>query len=38
MDRNGYEFIMIVKGRKQLVRQIIADHKGEFEENWGNHI
>ena len=38
MDRNGYEFIMMVKGRKSLVRQIIDKNRKTFEDKWENHI
>ena len=38
MDRNGYEFIMMVKGRKSLVRQIIDKNRRTFEDKWENHI
>ncbi len=38
MDRNGYEFIIIVKGCKDLVNKLILEHKGTFEDEWKNSI
>lgn len=38
MDRNGYSFIIMVRGMATLVNEIIAKHKGSFEENWENSI
>ena len=38
MDRNGFEFIIMVKGCKDLVNQIVLKKKGSFEEEWENVI
>ena len=32
MDENGYEFVIMVKGMKKMVSQIILANKGSFEE------
>ena len=32
MDRNGYEFVIMVKGMKNLVSGLIMENKGTFEE------
>lgn len=33
MDKCGYDFVIMVKGMKKFVHQIITSHKGEFEES-----
>ena len=38
MDRNGFEFIMMVKGCRDLVSSLILEHKGEFEDEWENAV
>ena len=38
MERNGYDFIIMVKGCKDLVNQVILEHKGCFEDEWKNTI
>ena len=38
MDRNGFEFIIMVKGCKDLVNTLILENKGTFEEEWDNAI
>lgn len=38
MDRNGYEFIIIVKGCKELVKEIVLEHRGSFEDEWESVI
>lgn len=38
MERNGYDFIIMVKGCKELVNQAILKHKGSFEDEWQNAI
>ena len=38
MERNGYDFIIMVKGCKDLVNKVILDHKGSFEDEWKNTI
>jgi hypothetical protein len=37
MDSNGYSFIVMLKGMKQLVRDTVLQVKGTFEEKW-DHI
>ena len=37
MDSNGYSFIIMIKGMKQLVRDTVLQVKGAFEEKW-DHI
>ena len=38
MDKNGFEFIMMVKGKKKLVHKIINDNRGKFEDVRQNSI
>ena len=38
MDRNGFEFIIMVKGCRDLVSSLILEHRGEFEDEWENTI
>ena len=38
MERNGYDFIIMVKGCKDLVNKVILEHKGSFEDEWKNTI
>ncbi len=38
MDRNGFEFILMVKGCRELVSSLILRHRGEFEDEWENAI
>lgn len=38
MDKNGYEFIIMVKGCKDLVNELILRNKGSFEDEWENAI
>ena len=38
MDRNGYEFILMVKGCKDLVSELILKNKGSFEDEWEKAI
>ena len=33
LEENGYSFVMMLKGKADLVRQLILDNKGEFETN-----
>ncbi len=33
MDKCNYDFVIMVKGMKKLVREIITEHKGSFEES-----
>lgn len=34
MDRNGYDFIIMVKGCKNLVNRLILENRGTFEDEW----
>lgn len=34
MDRNGYEFIIMVKGCKDVVNKLVLEKKGSFEDEW----
>lgn len=38
MDKNGYDFIIMVKGMKDLIRELILEKRGSFEEVRGNCI
>lgn len=38
MDSNGYSFIIMLKGMKPLVKEIVLQEKGTFEEKWDNTI
>ena len=38
MDANGYEFIIMVKGCKDLVSSLILKMRGSFEDEWENSI
>ena len=38
MDRYGYDFIIMVKGCKDLVSEVILKHRGRFEDEWSNAI
>ena len=38
MDRKGYEFIIIIKGCKELVKKIVLEHRGSFEDEWESVI
>lgn len=38
MDKNGYEFVIMVKGCKDLVNQLVLKNKGQFEDEWENAI
>ncbi|MBI9096392.1 MAG: transposase [Sphaerochaeta sp.] len=33
MDRCGYDFVIMVKGMKELVSTLVLEHKGSFESN-----
>lgn len=34
MDRNGYDFIIMVKGCKDMVNKLILENRGTFEDEW----
>ena len=38
MDRNGYDFIIMVKGCKELVNRVILEQRGTFEDEWSKTI
>ena len=38
MDKNGFDFIIMVKGMKSLVRELILENRGTFEEVRANSI
>ena len=38
MDRNGFEFIIMVKGCKDLVNKLVLEKRGSFEDEWENSI
>lgn len=38
MDKNGYDFIIMVKGMKSLIRELILEKRGTFEEVRANSI
>ena len=38
MDRNGYDFIIMVKGCKDMVNKVILKHRGTFEDEWSKTI
>ena len=38
MDRNGFEFIIMVKGCKDLVNRLVMERRGSFEDEWENAI
>lgn len=38
MDEHGISFIMMVKGNKALVNQLILENKNKFEDKFANHI
>ena len=38
MDNNGFSFIIMVKGIKEFVSELIRKNKGSFENDWGNQI
>lgn len=38
MDRNNYEFVIMVKGCKELVNELILKVRGSFEDEWEKGI
>ncbi len=38
MDRYGYDFVIMMKGMKSLVKDLVLEVKGSFEEDRGNSI
>ena len=38
MDKNGFDFIIMVKGCKDLVNKYVLENRGTFEDEWENSI
>ena len=38
MDHRHVDFVMMVKGNKDVVNSLILEHKGEFEDKYSNYI
>jgi len=38
MDSNGFSFIIMVKGIKDFISDMVRKHKGSFENDWSNQI
>ncbi|MER2056686.1 MAG: transposase [Clostridia bacterium] len=38
MDRHGYEFLIMVKGCKDLVNSLVLEKRGRFEDEWEHAI
>lgn len=38
MDKNGFAFVIMMKGMKNLVRELVLKNKGLFEESWEHNI
>lgn len=38
MDKNGYDFIIMVKGCKDIVNKLVLKSKGTFEDEWEQSI
>ena len=38
MDQNGFSFVIMVKGLKDLVRDLVLKNKGTFESEWGSQV
>ena len=38
MDKNGYEFVIMVKGMRALVNNLVEEHRGSFETARACHI
>ena len=38
MDRNGYEFVIMVKGCKDFVSKVVLEKRGSFEDEWDHAI
>jgi len=38
MDRNGFEFIIMAKGCRDIVNELILKERGSFEDEWGSEI
>lgn len=38
MDKNGYDFIIMVKGCRKIVNKLVLEHRGTFEDEWEHAI
>lgn len=38
MDKNGFDFIIMMKGMKSLVHEIVTANKGKFEDDYSKNI
>ena len=38
LDEHGYSFIIMIKGKKDLIRELISENKGKFEGDRRNYI
>ena len=38
MDQHGYSFIIMIKGKKDLVKKLISENRGKFEKDRHNYI
>lgn len=38
MDKNNYDFIIMCKGKKKLVKKLVLDNKGKFEDKRSTYI
>ena len=38
MDKNGFDFIIMMKGMKSLVHEIVIANKGSFEDDYSKNI
>ena len=38
MDQNGYSFLIMVKGMKDFIRDVIEENQGDFENSRGRYI
>lgn len=38
MDQNGYSFLIMVKGMKDFIRDIIEENQGDFENSRGRYV
>lgn len=38
MDHNGFDYIIMVKGCKDIVSKVVMENRGTFEDEWSNTI
>ena len=38
MEKNGYSFLIMVKGMKDFIREIVIEKQGSFENSRGKYI